>query len=87
MTHSRRLGSDKQTVHRTIGRVIKNFDLSAANSITFDLPLNLSSFFFFFFQASATLSRKNVRNRGCRKQDSVIESKLIGSEHTPITLT
>ena len=42
MTHSRRLGSDKQTVHRTIGRVIKNFDLSAANSITFDLPLNLS---------------------------------------------
>ena len=45
MTHSRRLGSDKQTVHRTIGRVINNFDLSAANSITFDLPLNLSFFF------------------------------------------
>ena len=48
------------------------------------------SSFFFFFQASATLSRKYVRNRGacsCRKQDSVIESKLIGSEHTPITLT
>ena len=42
MTHSRQLGSDKETVHRTIGRVIRNFDLTAANSITFDLPLNLS---------------------------------------------
>ena len=47
MTHSRRLGSDKQTVHRTIGRVIKNFDLSVANSITFESKL-LGLFFFFF---------------------------------------
>ena len=61
MTHSQRLGSDKQTVHRTIGRVIKNFDLSAANSIIFDLPLAL--FFFFFYQATATLSRKNPAHR------------------------
>ena len=48
MTHSRRLGSDKETVHRTIGRVIRNFDLTAANSITFDLPLNLSFYLFLF---------------------------------------
>ena len=45
------MSPDNEIVHRTIGGAIRNFDLLDANSITFDVPLNLSfqhSFFFFF---------------------------------------
>ena len=56
------MSPDNEIVHRTIGGAIRNFDLLDANSITFDVPLNVSFqhsfFFFFFFQATYTLSRK-----------------------------
>ena len=45
-----KIASHNEIVHRTIGGAIRNFDLLDANSITFDVPLNLSfqhSFFFF----------------------------------------
>ena len=47
--HSRQLGYDNEIVHRTIGRTIVSFELLDANSITFDVPLNLSFEHLFFF--------------------------------------
>ena len=42
------MSPDNEIVHCTIGGAIRNFDLLDANSITFDVPLNLSFQHFFF---------------------------------------